>query len=80
MLPSTSAAVELKKPPLSRSAKKAKLKEKQTKAFEEMDKMMEDILETDLPGMCPFNFKPPQKSKPPVSSQSDGHICSTSNM
>lgn len=42
---------------------------KQNKAFEQLDKMMEEILEHDLPGMCSFNFSPPPNS------QSDGQIC-----
>lgn len=60
-------------PPLTRSAKKAMLNAKQTKAFEQLDKMMEEILEHDIPGMCTFKFGPPIKA--PTTSRSDGHIC-----
>lgn len=68
MAPSTSNT-----PPLTRSAKKAMLNAKQTKAFEQLDKMMEEILEHDIPGMCTFKFGPPIRA--PTTSRSDGHIC-----
>lgn len=68
MAPSTSNA-----PALTRSAKKAMLNAKQTKAFEQLDKMMEEILEHDIPGMCTFKFGPPIRA--PTTSRSDGHIC-----
>lgn len=49
--------------------KKAKLdKENQERALEQLDKMMEDFMDSDLPGMC-LNFAPPPNSR------SDGNIC-----
>lgn len=60
--------------PVSMSTKKAMQTEKQCKAFEQLDKMMEDILENEMP-MCAFAFAPPPLAKAPTSSQSDGHIC-----
>lgn len=69
--------IDLNKTPLTRSAKKAMLNAKQTKAFEQLDKMMEEILEHDIPDLCPFKFGPPPK--PPVSSKSDGNLSTPSN-
>lgn len=51
-----------------------KHRENQTKALEKLDKMVEEILETDLPGMCAFSFPPAPPQKPP-NSKSDGHLC-----
>lgn len=49
--------------------KKAKLdKDNQERALEQLDKMMEDFMDSDLPGMC-LNFAPPPNSR------SDGNIC-----
>ncbi|KAJ6634645.1 Soluble guanylate cyclase 88E [Pseudolycoriella hygida] len=62
---------------LSRSVKKASMNAKQTKAFEQLDQMMEEILENDIPGMCTFNLGISQKI--PASSQSDGNIVLRSN-
>lgn len=61
----------------SRSAKKALLNAKQSKTFEQLDQMMEEILENDIPGMCTFNFG--ISPKIPMSSQSDGNIAMRSN-
>lgn len=63
-------------PEMTRLAKKALLNEKQNKAYEKLDKMVEEIMDNDLPGMCSFNFAPPPQ--PPTSSKSDGHICMAS--
>ncbi len=70
------SSTELKKT-LSRSAKKALINAKQTKTFEQLDQMMEEILENDIPGMCTFNFG--ISPKIPSSSQSDGNIAMRSN-
>lgn len=40
-------------------------------ALDHMDKMMGDLLDNEIPEMCPFNFGP---KFPPSSSKSDGHI------
>lgn len=60
----------------ARAAKQAAHHAKQTRAFEQLDKMMEEILDDDIPGMCTFSFGPPPKSqpKPPKNSKSDGNI------
>lgn len=58
---------------MTRLEKIALLKAKQNKAYDKLDKMVEDISSNDLPGMCSFNFSRPPK--PPTSSKSDGRIC-----
>lgn len=63
-MPSSSETKKL----LSRSEKKAK----QAKTFEQLDQMMEEILENDIPGMCTFNFG--VSPKIPTNSLSDGNI------
>lgn len=72
----TKSNIESNKP-ISRSAKKALITAKQSKTFEQLDQLMEDILEHDIPGMCTFNFG--ISPKIPVSSQSDGNIAMRSN-
>lgn len=48
--------------------KKAKIdKLNQERALEQLDKMMDDFMDNDLPGMC-LAFAPPPNSR------SDGHI------
>ncbi|XP_055301154.1 soluble guanylate cyclase 88E [Sitodiplosis mosellana] len=54
--------------------RKCPMNSKNLRAFEQMDKMMDDILVNDISGMCPFNFGS-QHHKPPPNSKSDGHIC-----
>lgn len=61
----------------ARAAKKAAMNANQSKAFEQLDQMMEEILENDIPGMCTFNFG--ISPKIPTSSQSDGNIAMQSN-
>lgn len=73
---STKAAEESKKA-ISRAARKAFVNAKQSKTLEQLDQMMEDILENDIPGMCTFNFG--ISPKIPVNSQSDGNIATRSN-
>lgn len=73
---STESTKESKKI-FSRSAKKALKNAKQTRTFEQLDQMMEEILENDIPGMCTFNFG--ISPKIPVSSQSDGNIAMRKN-
>lgn len=41
------------------SNRKGILKNNQTKALEKLDKMVEEINDTSLPGMCPLNFLQP---------------------
>lgn len=53
------------------------IKEKNLKALEQMDKMMDEILVNDLSNMCPVFSFGTQHHKPPTSSRSDGHICRT---
>lgn len=60
----------------SQASRKCPMSSKNLRAFEEMDKMMDDILVNDISGMCPFSFGS-QHHKPPPSSKSDGHICGT---
>ncbi|XP_037034237.1 soluble guanylate cyclase 88E [Bradysia coprophila] len=71
--PSVHSALELKKT-LLLSEKKAK----QAKTFEQLDQMMEEILENDIPGMCTFNFG--ISPKMPPNSLSDGNIAMRSNV
>lgn len=54
--------------------RKCPMTSKNLRAFEEMDKMMDNILVNDISGMCPFSYGS-QHNKPPPSSKSDGHIC-----
>lgn len=61
----------------SSTTKKALINAKQSKTFEQLDQMMEEILENDIPGMCTFNFG--ISPKIPTSSQSDGNIALQSN-
>lgn len=46
---------------------------KNLRAFDQMDKMMDDILVNDISSICPFNYAT-QHHKPPSTSKSDGHI------
>lgn len=50
---------------------KCPMSTKNLRAFDQMDKMMDDILANDISNICPFNYAP---QKPPSSSKSDGHI------
>lgn len=54
---------------VKRAVKKDKLHNKQNKALEQLDKMMEEFMEADMPGMCPLSFAPPPNSR------SEGNIC-----
>lgn len=62
--------------PLSQLNRECPIKEKNLKALEQMDKMMDEILVNDISNMCPFSFGT-QNHKTPTSSKSDGHICRT---
>lgn len=53
------------------TTKTSQLNCKQNRAFEQLDKMMEEILENDISGMCPFNFRPPPQQ--PTSSSFTSH-------
>lgn len=57
----------------SQSNRKCPMNAKNLKAFEQMDKMMDDLIVNDISGMCPFGFGS-QQHKTPSSSKSDGHI------
>ncbi|XP_062554115.1 soluble guanylate cyclase 88E [Armigeres subalbatus] len=50
----------------NRKAKLESVQQKQNAALQKLDKMVQDIYETDLPGMCFMN---------PPTSRSDGNIC-----
>ncbi|XP_039453267.1 soluble guanylate cyclase 88E-like isoform X2 [Culex pipiens pallens] len=50
----------------SRKAKLESAQQKQNEALQKLDKMVQDIYETELPGMCFMN---------PPASRSDGNIC-----
>lgn len=63
-------------PGSSQLNRKCPMNSKNLRAFEQMDKMMDDILVNDISGMCSFNFGS-QHHKGPASSKSDGHICRT---
>lgn len=54
--------------------RKCPMNSKNLRAFEQMDKMMDEILVNDISAMCPFSFS---EHRPPPSSKSDGHICRT---
>ncbi|XP_031638336.1 soluble guanylate cyclase 88E isoform X2 [Contarinia nasturtii] len=60
-------------------SRKCPMNSKNLRAFEEMDKMMDDILVNDISGgMCPYFGTHHQPSSNSVSSsKSDGHICLT---
>lgn len=60
----------------SQSSRKCPNKSNNLKAFEQMDKMMDDLIVNDISGMCPFGFAS-QQHKTPSSSKSDGHISRT---
>lgn len=63
-------------PGSSQMNRKCPMNSKNLRAFEQMDKMMDDILVNDIAGMCPMSFNfGPQPHKGPPSSKSDGHIC-----
>ncbi|XP_055849735.1 soluble guanylate cyclase 88E [Episyrphus balteatus] len=42
----------------SKATRKAMMAAKQSKAIEKLDKMVEEVLETDLPQLCPFSLPP----------------------
>lgn len=44
---------------------------KRTETLDQLDKLMDDILDNQVPSMCPFKFGP----RFPSSSKSDGHLC-----
>lgn len=52
---------------------KCPMSTKNLRAFDQMDKMMDDILVNDISNICPFSYGTPPH-KPPTSSKSDGHI------
>ncbi|XP_059610596.1 soluble guanylate cyclase 88E [Phlebotomus argentipes] len=53
----------------SKNTRKGATNLTQTKTLEQLDKMMEDFLDSDLPGLCPLSFAPPPNS------HSDGSLC-----
>lgn len=54
---------------LTKSAKRKILCAKQAKALEHLDRMVDEIYENDIPGICPISF-----SRLPPNSKSDGHL------
>lgn len=58
----------------SQSTKKCPIFTKAEKPLDHLDKMMDDILESDMSAMCPFNFTP-MPHQQPTSSKSDGQLC-----
>lgn len=56
----------------SQSSRKCPMNAKSLKAFEQMDKMMDELIVNDISGMCPFGFGANHKT--PSASKSDGHI------
>lgn len=63
-------------PGSSQMSHKCPMSTKNLRAFEQMDKMMDDILVNEISSICPFNYAASQH-KPPSSSKSDGHIFRT---
>lgn len=59
----------------SQSNRMCPMNTKNMKAFDQMDKMMDELLVNDISNMCPFNFN--SQHHKPTSSKSDGHICRT---
>lgn len=58
--------------PSTSSASKMPKSKDSLETLDQLDRLMDDILDSDTPGMCPFKFGP---KFPPTSSKSDGHIC-----
>ncbi|XP_055701326.1 soluble guanylate cyclase 88E [Phlebotomus papatasi] len=54
---------------MSKNTRKGGTNLTQTKTLEQLDKMMEDFLDSDIPGLCPLSFAPPPNSR------SDGNLC-----
>ncbi|XP_055906723.1 soluble guanylate cyclase 88E isoform X2 [Eupeodes corollae] len=57
----------------SKAARKAMMAAKQSKAIEKLDKMVEEVLETDLPQFCPFSLPPLPNSLSESGICSHGH-------
>lgn len=55
----------------SHSIAKCPFNANNVRAFDQLDKMMDEMLVKEKPGMCPFSFGTTQ----PTSSKSDGNIC-----
>ncbi|XP_055377567.1 soluble guanylate cyclase 88E [Condylostylus longicornis] len=57
-------------PPATKTNRKSVLARQQNKAIERLDKMVEEVIENDMPEFCPFSLPPLPNSR------SDGGICS----
>lgn len=43
---------------MAKASRKAMLAAKQSKAIEKLDKMVEEVIEADIPDICPFGLPP----------------------